>query len=329
MKVFRVAMQVITAGCSAVLAVSAAAQQTTLKGVCAFHDTHFYCQKFDWFVKGTKEGNVGMQFNYLGGAPKVMAPFEVVKNLKAGIIEFAGVPGGFYTNVMPEADALKLAELPNTELRKNGAWELINRIHNEKANAYYLGKTGEYHGYHIYLNKPIEKASFEGLKIRVIPIYRAMVETLGATAITAPPPELYTMLERNTVDGYGFPLYGIFDFSWQKVTKYRLEPGFYVADMHWMVNLDAWKKLSNAQRKLLQDVMLKIEANEAMNDPKNVAANEAERKRQADAGIKTLRLPAAEEEKFLRTAYEAAWASVMKNSPEYGPKLKEVLTRRK
>lgn len=329
MRIFRIAMQVITAGCGALLAASAAGQQTTLKGVCAFHDGHFYCKPFDAFIKGAKEDKGGLQINFLGGAPKVMPPFEVVKNLKAGVIEFAGVPGGFYTNVMPEADALKLAELPNTELRKNGAWELINRIHNEKANAYYLGKTGEYHGYHIYLNKPIEKASLAGLKIRVIPIYRAMVETLGATAITAPPPELYTMLERNTVDGYGFPLYGIFDFSWQKVTKYRVEPGFYVADMHWMVNLDAWKKLSDAQRKLLQTLMLKIEAAEAMHDPKNLAANEAERKRQAGAGIKTIRLPAAEEEKYVKIAYEAAWASVLKNSPEYGPKLKPLLTKRK
>jgi len=322
-------MQAITAGCGALLAVSAAGQQTTLKGVCAFPDAHFYCQPFDAFIKGTKEGNVGLQINYLGGAPKVMAPFEVVKNLKAGVIEFAGVPGGFYTNVMPEADALKLAELPIAELRKSAAWELISRIHSEKANAYYLGKTAEYHGYHLYLNKPIDKASLAGLKIRVIPIYRAMVEALGATAITSPPPELYTMLERNTVDGYGFPLYGIFDFSWQKVTKYRVEPGFYVADMHWLVNLDAWKKLSDAQRNLLQTLMLKLEAAEAMHDPKNLAANEAERKRQADAGIKTIRLPAAEEEKYVKTAYEAAWASVLKNSPDYGPKLKDVLTRRR
>ena len=314
--------------CGGLFASFVTAAQTTLRAVCAFPDGHFYCVHFEAFIKEANERKSGLQINYLGGAPKVMAPFEVAKNLKSGVVEFAAVPGGFYTNVMPESDALKLADFPNEQLRKNGAWELINRIHNEKANAYYLGKTGEFHGYHIYLNKPIDKASLAGLKIRVVPIYRAMVETLGATAVTAPPAELYTMLERNTVDGYGFPLFGIFDFSWQKVTRHRIEPGFYVADMNWMVNLDAWKKLGDPQRKLMQDLMAKYEAIDAMNDPKNVAANEAERKRQADAGIKTLRLPPAEEEKFVKTAYEAAWASVLKNSPEYGPKLKQVLSRR-
>jgi TRAP-type transport system periplasmic protein len=319
--------RIVVAALVALAGAESAFAQAPLRAVCAFPDQHFYCAHFETFIKEVNAGKSGLQINYLGGAPKVMPPFEVAKNLKSGVIEFAAVPGGFYTNVLPESDALKLAEFPNAELRRNGAWELINRIHNEKANAWYLGKTGEYHGYHLYLNKPVDKASLAGLKIRVVPIYRAMVETLGATAVTSPPAELYTMLERNTVDGYGFPLYGIFDFSWQKVTKFRIEPGFYVADMNWLVNLDAWKKLSPAHRSLMQELMAKFEALEAMNDPKNLAANEAERKRQADAGIKTLRLPAAEEQKFLKVAHEAGWASVIKNSPDYGPQLKRVLSR--
>jgi TRAP-type transport system periplasmic protein len=325
MKITRAAAMI--AVCGGLLASTGAAAQTTMRAVCAFPDGHFYCVHFEAFIKEANERKSGMQINYLGGAPKVMSPFEVAKNLKSGVVEFAAVPGGYYTNVMPESDALKLAQYPNAELRKSGAWDLINRIHNEKAGAWYLGKTGEFHGYHIYLNKPIDKASFAGLKIRVVPIYRAMVETLGATAVTSPPAELYTMLERNTIDGYGFPLFGIFDFSWQKVTRYRIEPGFYVADMNWLVNLEAWKKLNEGQRKLMQELMAKYEGIDAMNDPKNVAANEVERKRQADAGIKPLRLPPAEEEKFVKTAYEAAWASVLKNSPEYGPRLKQALSR--
>ena len=83
-----------------------------------------------------------------------------------------------------------------------------------------------------------------------------MVEKLGGTAVTSAPPEVYTMLERNTVDGYGWPARGIFDFSWQKVTKYRIDPGFYNVDGHFFVNLDVWtKKLNDAQRKTMRDVL--------------------------------------------------------------------------
>ena len=68
-----------------------------------------------------------------------MNPFEVVKNLKDGVIDMANANSAFFTNVVPEADAFKLAELTIQELRKNGGWDCMNKLLNEKANAYFLG----------------------------------------------------------------------------------------------------------------------------------------------------------------------------------------------
>ena len=53
------------------------------------------------------------------------------------------------------------------------------------------------------------------------------------------------------VDGYGWPITGIFDLGWEKVTKFRMEPGFYSVEVNVLVNGDAWKSLSDAQRKLV------------------------------------------------------------------------------
>jgi len=38
---------------------------------------------------------------------------------RPGVVDIALTTGAFYTNIMPEADALKLTQLPATELRKN------------------------------------------------------------------------------------------------------------------------------------------------------------------------------------------------------------------
>ena len=51
-------------------------------------------------------------------------------------------------------------------------------------------------------------------------------------------------------------------------------------------------------------------------------------KRQAEAGVKTIQLAPAEAKKWLDTAKDAGWAAVMKASPEHGPKLKELLTKK-
>jgi len=90
--------------------------------------------------------------------------------------------------------------------------------------------------FHIYLNKKIDKLDFTGLKIRVTPVYKDIVEAMGGTTVTTAPGEVYTALERGVVDGYGWPVTGIFDLGWEKVTKFRMEPAFYSVEVGVLVN---------------------------------------------------------------------------------------------
>ena len=92
--------------------------------------------------------------------------------------------GAFYTNVMPEADMLKLAEKPVAEQRKNGAFDYINKVWNEKANMHYLARMVEGQPFHLFLNKKIDKPDLTGLKIRVSPVYRDFFQTLNANVVT-------------------------------------------------------------------------------------------------------------------------------------------------
>jgi TRAP-type C4-dicarboxylate transport system substrate-binding protein len=315
------ALAVLTAG----LAQGAAAQEITLKAVSSFAEGTKDSLGFEALVAEINKRGAGkIKIQYLGGAPKVMNPFEVVKNLKDGVVDMANANSAFFTNVMPEADAFKLSEFGIAELRKNGGWAYMNQLLNEKANAYFLGNTLDFIAFNIYLNKPIKKADLKGLKIRVTPIYRAMVEALGGSAITSPPSEVYTLMERGTVDGYGWPTSGIFDYSWEKVTKYRVEPAFYSAALHALVNLNVWNKLGAERQKIMQDAMAVIEAKAG----ERIQGDAAERKRQEAAGIKTIQLPPAEAKKWSDTAKDAGWAAVMKVSPEAGPKLKGFLTKK-
>ena len=47
-----------------------------------------------------------------------------------------------------------------------------------------------------------------------------------------------------------------------------------------------------------------------------------------DAGVKPVKFSSASDgEKFLKMAYDAAWADILKNSPELGPKIKTILVK--
>ena len=75
-----------------------------------------------------------------------------------------------------------------------------------------------------------------------------------------PPGEVYTALERDVVDGYGWPIGGIFDLNWQEKTKFRVDPGFYDAEVALIMNLDAYKKLTPKQKAFLDKQALALEA---------------------------------------------------------------------
>jgi TRAP-type C4-dicarboxylate transport system substrate-binding protein len=305
---------------SSVMLCEASAQEVTLRGYSAFTEGTQFSKNFERFIERVNSSGKGViQINYIGG-PRALPPFEVGNAIRSRVIDIANSPGAFYTNVMPEADATKLIHAPMSEQRKNGTWAFVNEMHNKRVNAWYL--TRQFHNvpFNIFLNRKIDKPDLTGLKIRVTPIYRDMVTALGGTPITTPPGEVYTALERGVVDGYGWPVIGIFDFGWEKVTKFRLDPSFYSAEVNIIINLDAWKSLNDAQRKVLNDAAEWLETL----DNENPALIAAEKERHAKAGIEAIDLGPEASKKFLTQAYEVGWEQLIKRSPENGAALRKL-----
>lgn len=302
---------------------AAGAQETTLRLVSAFAENGIYVQRLQpWIQKFNAEGKGVLQINFIGG-PKAIPPFEAGNAVKTGVVDMALSTGAFYTNVMPEADFLKLTQIPVAEQRKNGAFDAINKVWNEKGNMQYLARMVENQPFHIYTNKKVDKPDLTGQKIRITPVYRDFFQALNANVITTPPGEVYTALERGVVDGYGWPIGGIFDLNWHEKTKFRIDPGFYDAEVSLIMNLPAYKKLSGAQHAYLQKQLLALEAENtfwARYTTDEVA-------RQEKAGIQTIKFDPATAKAFRDKAYEVGWASATRQSPEVAARFKTLFTR--
>jgi TRAP-type C4-dicarboxylate transport system substrate-binding protein len=172
-------------------------------------------------------------------------------------------------------------------------------------------------------HQQISKPDLTGLKLRITPVYRDFFQALGATVVQTAPGEVYTALERGVVDGYGWPITGIFDLGWHEKTKYRVDPGFYSAEVSILINKAAWDKLNPAQKKVISDAAAWLEAQA----PQTVKENEADIARQKAAGIQVIAFKGAEGTAFRNKAYQAGWAGIIKQSPEHGPKLKEFFAK--
>jgi TRAP-type C4-dicarboxylate transport system substrate-binding protein len=298
-------------------------QEVTLRLVSAFPENQFYVKRtVDWIGEVNKDGKGVLQINFIGG-PKAIPTFEVGKAVQSGVVDVGFSTGAFYTNVMPEADILKLSETSAAEQRKNGGFDLINKIWGEKGNMRYLAKVVEFTPFHLYINKKIDKPDLTGLKIRITPVYREFFQSMNASVMTTAPGEVYTALERGVIDGYGWPIHALFDLNWHEKTKYRVDPGFYNAEVALIINLDKYKSLPPRARDYLES---KARAYEGQNDFWK-AYNQQEAKRQAEAGIQVITFDAATSKAYVAKAKEIGWANAIKASPTYGPQLQKVLAK--
>ncbi len=295
-----------------------------LKGVTGFARQTVWAEPFFIFQERlNKELKDEINLSFSGG-PEAIPPFEQIEAVRRGMVDVALLPGAFYVPQVPEVDALKLSELMAWEERKTGAYDLIREIIEKKANAFYLGRVNSGVEFYIYTNVLLKKADFSGLKIRVTPIYEPFVRALGGVPVTTTPGEVYNALQQKVVDGYGWPSIGVMDLGWHEVTKYVIDHGFYQTEVGILINLDTWKKFPEDVKKRIRDIMLKIER-DSYERCKEIVAKD--RKTLADKGLTFIKFSPPEDKKYIETAYRVGWEKVIAKSPDYGPRLKNLLRK--
>ncbi len=321
--------------CTAVLLVvlftgagEAASKTIKLRAVTAWPKTVFEVQNFMKFLDMVKE-NVASQYpgqleiKYTGG-PEVIPNREQVEALRNGIIDIVFTTDGYYTSALPEVNALSLTKIKPWEERSTGVNEFLNKGHEEKLNCFYLGRMGSGIPFTLYLNKPISKADFTGLKIRCSPTHINFLKKLGAQPLVIPPPDVYTALERGLADGFIWPAGLIRDWGWNEVTKYIVTTNFYMAVNVVLVNKDKWDKIPAHLQKLLIQTQEQAEHYAVERGQDHVDKEFAAFKQQ---GIKFIDLSAKEAEKLKTAAYDELWKIVIKKAPENGPKLKNMVSK--
>jgi TRAP-type C4-dicarboxylate transport system substrate-binding protein len=304
------------------LAVPASAQEVRLRGANFLPSNQSFGIPFKrWADETNRRGKGVLQIDVVG--PEAIPTPEQPNAVKTGVVDLHSGPPTFYRGTLIESEVLSLAEISVPEMKKNGAWDYLNKLHAEKMNVMLLTGYGDSVRFHIYTSRPAEgtkEKPLQGLTLRVQPIYKAFFESAGAKTVVIAPTEVYTALERNMVHGYGWPLWGIKDMGWLKHTKYRYDPGFFNVSGNIMINLDRWKALGKPQQDLLHQMSSWLDEEW----PKWRAEQEKiEEQIQKDAGIQVVNL-GPELRKF---AHDAFWGELERASPQHVPHLKKLLTK--
>lgn len=307
----------------------ALAAKHVIKAVSAWPKTVYEVQNFMKFLDIVKKNVAArapgqLEINYLGG-PEVIPNREQVEGLRRGLVGMVFTTSGYYVSALPVADGLNLSEFKPWEERQKGVTDFLNKIHNKRVNAEYLGRLGVDLPFMLFLNKPISRvADLKGMKIRCSPTHTAFLKKIGAQPVVIPPPDVYTALERGVVDGFIWVAGLIRDWGWDKVVKYRVEPGFYTANNVVLINKKAWDSLPENLKKILKESEVEAEKAAVERADNHLAHENALMEK---GGMKLIKLSPVEANKLRKTAYDVLWKIMIKKSGEDGKKLREMISK--
>jgi len=318
----------VLAALGIVLAASTAfSAEVTLTSVTALQQTNQLAKSFliNFRDAVNREGKSVAQVKYLGGQ-EIVPPRGAYRALQVGQFDLLSCPTAYYIGTVPEGYGLLASNQGPRVLRQNGGFELLQKIYKEKAKAHLLAWGENMTSYYMYLAiqpkmRPDGMPDLTGVKMRATGTYRPLFRALGASTINIKTSEVYTAIQRGTVQGYGFTDIALVAIGLAPVTKYRVKPNFYQTNQVLTVNLDKWASLSKAQKDLLNKVAVEYETT-------SVEYLEKERLKEeplvAKAGVKDLVLEPAAAAKYLELAHGEIWKELKKRS-KYHDQLRPLL----
>lgn len=308
----------------ALASIAPANAEDQIRAIAAFTKQVGFTQSFLRFVdKANAAGKGTYQIQFVGG-PEAVPTFEQAKAVRNGIADMGYTPSSYYAGEMPEIEALVGGSAAPWEARANGGFDMINDIHQKKMNSIILAWVEYGPRFNFYLkNQPKLRADglpdLSGMKLRGAPAYREMMAALGGTFVNMAAPEVYTGLERGTVEGFAWPQVGVMDLNWDKFVKHKIMPTFFNLDIIITVNLDKWKKLSPATREGLQKLAI---AWEKESSDWWIAKAKEEQTEIARRGVQDFTLSAEAGKKYVKLASDTVWERMKGRAPDTTAQLK-------
>ena len=303
----------------------AGAAESTVKVVTMLAKKTPIGQSFDGFITRLNkrlEGEFRMDWR---GGPEVVPQFKQPNAVRLGSVDATLTSPSYANGILSVSGAANYSNKTYEEIKATGYHDYMAELHAAKG-LIYVGEAPVSHlRFHFFLRDPIDSlAGFKNLKIRVFPAIAPAVKALGGSPLTLPMTEIYTAMERGIVKGFATGVSGTAR-QYKGLLGAYVEPGFYRATFHFLVNPRAWNKIPAATRAKVVDFVRNVE-------PPTYEASWNERLKNGYAdlgktGVKTVRFSAEEEKKFARTVLEAAWAAVREKAPEEGKRLQSMLMK--
>lgn len=287
-----------------------------------------YTRDFEqWIDRVNELGEGTFRIIFVGG-PEAIPTFEQADAVRTGVVHMVYGPATYYIGLLPEVEALFASNVPPWETRRNGGIALMDRIHREKLGVHYLARAA-FIEFHLFTRDrpPIDAEGMPELhawRIRGGPVWRDFISSLGARFVNVAPPDIYMALERNMIQGIGWPIIGLQDASWHQHLQYRIDPGVFSSDVGIIVNRERWERLPEQVRDTLLAAAIEYETNSYRRFEQLTGVHDERLRR---LGMNVVELGEDGERKYRKLAHDVIWRRLQARSPEYYTVLRDTFYR--
>ena len=287
-----------------------------------------YTRDFEQWIDRVNEAGQGKFRIIFVGGPEAIPTFEQADAVRTGVVHIVFGPATYYIGLLPEVEALFASNVHPRETRRNGGIELMDRIHREKLEVRYLARAA-FIEFHLFTRDrpPLNAEGIPDLRswrIRGGPVWRDFISSLGARFVNVAAPDIYMALERNMIQGIGWPIVGLQDASWHQHLKYRIDPGVFSSDVGIIFNQERWERLPEQVRDILTAAAVEYETDSYRRFETLTGELDG---RLRDLGMNVVELGAAGEKKYRELAHDVIWRRLEQRSPEYYAQLRDKFYR--
>lgn len=212
--------------------------------------------RFIELVEEKTGGETTIAFN----GPDAVPTFEQLEPLQAGLFDLLFTHPAYHSGTTAVGLSIDAIDIDPVKRREIGVFDFID-AHYQGLGAKLLSTPGTgTKGFRYYLREPItEEPGLQGRVIRGTVSYHPMIQALGGSPLNMPVSEVYTALQRGTVDGAAWGLTGAQDLKWYEIIDYMADPQFGQVGVMIFMNLEKWNSLDEATQSALLEAGEQLE----------------------------------------------------------------------
>lgn len=199
----------------------------------------------------------GGKMTFRISGPEVVNAFQQFQPASSGAFDMFFTVQPYHVGTTSVSFGIYAIDPDPVKFRQVGVFDYLAKEYdrfNLKLLAIIPGQKSGTGAYQVMLREPVgPDGDLKGRRLRGNPLYLAFIQSMGGSMVNLQVGEVYSTIQKGTIDGAIGPITGALDLKWHEVAKYAVRPSFGYIYQFLFIHKNAYAKLTPEVQKTMVD----------------------------------------------------------------------------